>query len=124
MKHNISENACLNVSDQLDVSCVVYHMKPTVPPVAAEFRLLSVSSVHACVHLWYLSGLVVDALFVGRHKRIPLCVFVCILLDEGFRLQLLSVGIRSALTTLIVLDEANHLNETMQARLFLSLRLI
>lgn len=29
-----------------------------------------VSSVHQCPHLWYLSGLVVNALFVGQHKRI------------------------------------------------------
>lgn len=99
-------------------------MKPTVPPMAAMFRLLFVSSVHACVHLWYLSGLVVNAVFVGRHKRIPLCVFVCILLDEGFRLQLLSIGTQTVLAAVIVVDEANHLNETTQARQFLSLSII
>ena len=49
---------------------------------------------------------------------------MCILLDEGFRLQLLSIGTQTVLKALIVVDEANRLNETTQARQFLSLSLI
>lgn len=72
------------------------------------------SSVHVCVHLWYLSGLVVNAVFVGQHTRIALCVFVfvCVFLEEGFRLQLLSIVHSEALRALIFADEdaTNDLN--------------
>lgn len=50
---------------------------------------MCVSSVHVCLHLWYLSGLGVNALFVGQHKWISLyvSVIVCILLEDVFREQ-------------------------------------
>lgn len=54
------------------------------------------------VHLWYLSSSLVKTLFVGQHKRIPVCV--CVLLEGGFRLQLLSAGTQSALQALIIVD--------------------
>lgn len=50
---------------------------------------MCVSSVHVCLHLWYLSGLGVNTLFVGQHKWISLyvSVIVCILLEDIFREQ-------------------------------------
>lgn len=69
------------------------------------------SSVQVCLHLWHVNGLVVNTVLAGQHRRIPLCVFVCVLLELGFRLQLLSVGTQSALNALIIADEdlANYI---------------